>query len=426
MTQALRAGRDRRVDATRSSAAARTSPRPPTARRRTPSSTTPSDSARSRARCTKRSRSDDDDPDFAPEPVTPEDLDRWAHRAQQSVRDSLALLERQLDAPSFPRDRARRSAGARSAARPLSRLDQRDRRHARRRPRHAHAHPRRLSPRPGAARADGDFMIIDFEGEPSRSLDERREKTSPLRDVAGMLRSFAYAAATLAHDRRKDTRHAARSRAPQRALGARRSRRVSRRLPRRRRRATRRLLPRRREHVRQLIALFETEKAFYELAYELNNRPAWAWIPMRGISKLFSSQRPNDPQPGDRAISRHTAGERVADLRICPTSNPRRNQVARCADEPCVNAVGVHLPRRLLAEFDRRQPRPRRPALRRCRPARGCSRPSCSAPTRRRSSPPEARAPRRARSPDPDSAAARDEPSRPFPAGAARDVRARA
>ena len=48
------------------------------------------------------------------------------------------------------------------------------------------------------------------------------------------------------------------------------------------------LLPEDESHGRQLIALFETEKAFYELSYELNNRPAWAWIPMRGISKLFT------------------------------------------------------------------------------------------------------------------------------------------
>ena len=49
--------------------------------------------------------------------------------------------------------------------------------------------------------------------------------------------------------------------------------------------------PRTTEHVHQLIALFEAEKAFYELSYELNNRPAWAWIPMRGISKLFTQRR---------------------------------------------------------------------------------------------------------------------------------------
>jgi maltose alpha-D-glucosyltransferase/alpha-amylase len=48
------------------------------------------------------------------------------------------------------------------------------------------------------------------------------------------------------------------------------------------------ILPEDEQHVRQLIALFETDKAFYELTYELNNRPAWVWIPMRGIAKLFT------------------------------------------------------------------------------------------------------------------------------------------
>jgi predicted trehalose synthase len=48
------------------------------------------------------------------------------------------------------------------------------------------------------------------------------------------------------------------------------------------------ILPEDDRHAKQLIALFETEKAFYELAYELNSRPAWAWIPMRGIAKLFT------------------------------------------------------------------------------------------------------------------------------------------
>jgi len=46
-------------------------------------------------------------------------------------------------------------------------------------------------------------------------------------------------------------------------------------------------LPEEPDNVRRLLSLFEAEKVFYELAYELNNRPDWAWIPMRGISKLL-------------------------------------------------------------------------------------------------------------------------------------------
>jgi trehalose synthase-fused probable maltokinase len=229
--------------------------------------------------------SEDDDPSFAPEPATPEDLDRWAHRTQQMIRDSLTLLERQLASGSFPAGR-RPEAQALVTRREhyLGWVDEID---------------DSLGDDAGMCirihgdyhlgqvlrTAAGDFKIIDFEGEPSRTLEERREKTSPLRDVAGMLRSFAYAAATLAMSVEKQLD------VPTRELRAARWERDV--------RASflegylaapedeaAEILPEDDAHVRRLIALFEMEKAFYELAYELNNRPAWAWIPMRGIAKL--------------------------------------------------------------------------------------------------------------------------------------------
>jgi maltose alpha-D-glucosyltransferase/alpha-amylase len=133
-----------------------------------------------------------------------------------------------------------------------------------------------------------DYMIIDFEGEPSKSLAERREKTSPLRDVAGMLRSLAYAAASLAIAVEKTVD------LPTRELRAARWERDVRAaylagyFAEDNDDAADIILPEDQAHARQLLTLFETEKAFYELAYELNNRPTWVWIPMRGISKLFT------------------------------------------------------------------------------------------------------------------------------------------
>ena len=53
-------------------------------------------------------------------------------------------------------------------------------------------------------------------------------------------------------------------------------------------RAERQILPGDAAHTFALLRLFELEKVFYELSYELNNRPAWAWIPMRGIAKLLA------------------------------------------------------------------------------------------------------------------------------------------
>jgi maltose alpha-D-glucosyltransferase/alpha-amylase len=230
----------------------------------------------------------DDDPAFDVEPVSPEDVDTWALRTQHTIRESLALLERQLASPSVPRDRlAEAQALVGRGDHYLGRVNEIDDELSddlgMRTRVHGDLHLGQV-----LRTRDGEFMIIDFEGEPSKPLEERREKTSPLRDVAGMLRSVGYAAATLAQSVEKTLDPGTRE-----LRSARWERDV---------RAAflagylgdpderddhPDVLPEDEANTRRLIALFEMEKAFYELAYELNNRPAWAWIPMRGISKLL-------------------------------------------------------------------------------------------------------------------------------------------
>jgi maltose alpha-D-glucosyltransferase/alpha-amylase len=234
--------------------------------------------------------SDDDDPAFAPEPIVPEDLERWAQRTQHAIRESLALLERQISSRDFPRDRvAEAQALVRRREHYVGWIDEivddvGDAVSEGMRIRiHGDYHLGQV-----LRTASGDFMVIDFEGEPSKSIEERREKTSSLRDVAGMLRSIAYAAATLATSVGKTID------APTRELRTARWERDVRQAflagylgERDAREGKPELFPEDDQYVRQLVALFETEKAFYELAYELNNRPSWVWIPMRGIAKLF-------------------------------------------------------------------------------------------------------------------------------------------
>jgi maltose alpha-D-glucosyltransferase/alpha-amylase len=132
--------------------------------------------------------------------------------------------------------------------------------------------------------AEGDFYILDFEGEPARPLDERRRKESPLKDVAGMLRSFSYAAyaALFAHsagrtgefDRVQPWAHAwerwtgaAFLKGYLAAAGA------------------AAFLPVDPVQRAALLDLFLLEKALYELNYELNSRPDWARIPLRGLAE---------------------------------------------------------------------------------------------------------------------------------------------
>ena len=130
-----------------------------------------------------------------------------------------------------------------------------------------------------------DYVILDFEGEPARPLAERRAKQSPLKDVAGMLRSFSYAAYaallnyTARHPgdfdklepwawlwERSTTSEFLRAYL-ETAAGA----------P---------FLPARGENFQKLLDAYVLDKALYELLYELDNRPTWVGIPLIGISAL--------------------------------------------------------------------------------------------------------------------------------------------
>jgi maltose alpha-D-glucosyltransferase / alpha-amylase len=141
-----------------------------------------------------------------------------------------------------------------------------------------------------AERTGGDFVLLDFEGEPARPLAERRQKQSPLKDVAGMIRSLSYVAHSgldqffagnpdLAHSPAcesvtawailwQNSASAEFLRAYRETIAANPA-----------------LLPSP-QQSQALLAAYMLEKALYELLYELNNRPAWLRIPLAGILAL--------------------------------------------------------------------------------------------------------------------------------------------
>jgi maltokinase len=123
--------------------------------------------------------------------------------------------------------------------------------------------------------AADDWVILDFEGEPARSLPERRRKRSPLRDVAGMLRSFAYVASAVELLRGTLAPSGWEERARAEFLDAY----VESVDP--------TIVPPGREAFDRLLSVFELEKAVYELRYELNSRPDWLAIPVAGILRLL-------------------------------------------------------------------------------------------------------------------------------------------
>jgi maltokinase len=119
------------------------------------------------------------------------------------------------------------------------------------------------------------WVILDFEGEPARTLPQRRQKRSPLRDVAGMLRSFAYAASATELQRDVPAPEGWEDRARTAFLEP------------YVQTVDQRLLPHGQQNAERLLSIFELEKAVYELRYEMNNRPDWVRIPVAGIARLL-------------------------------------------------------------------------------------------------------------------------------------------
>ncbi|TFG94665.1 MAG: alpha-amylase, partial [Myxococcales bacterium] len=137
-----------------------------------------------------------------------------------------------------------------------------------------------------------DFVILDFEGEPARSLGERRLKRSPLRDVAGMLRSFDYAAQGSLIDLTREGSIRAED-APRLEPWARVWRQWMGSIFLRSYLRTvegSELVPRNPGQLAGLLDVLMLEKAVYELGYELNNRPDWAIIPLRSILELLRAE----------------------------------------------------------------------------------------------------------------------------------------
>jgi len=139
--------------------------------------------------------------------------------------------------------------------------------------------------------ADSDFVIIDFEGEPARHLGERRIKRSPLRDVAGMIRSFHYAAYAALRGKASTVLRPEDLPVLEKwarawylwvsATFLKSYLQFTADIP---------ILPQGREGVKVILDAYLLDKAMYEVNYELNNRPDWLGLPLQGILQMLEAE----------------------------------------------------------------------------------------------------------------------------------------
>ncbi|MGC1887928.1 MAG: maltose alpha-D-glucosyltransferase [Stellaceae bacterium] len=218
-----------------------------------------------------------DDLDFAPEPISGEDVGRWRRELESAATDMLAKLERErAQLPGAAQELVDRLIAERSSLLHCIRTLVPDGVEAEKTRYHGDFHLGQV------LAVKNDFFIIDFEGEPARPLADRRRKSSPLRDVAGMIRSFDYASFTAVRQL-AEARPAAEpimlqlaEAWRQRAVDGFRAayRKAMRGCP---------AYPTSKSQARRMLAFFTLEKAIYEISYELANRPAWVDIPLRGV-----------------------------------------------------------------------------------------------------------------------------------------------
>ena len=231
-------------------------------------------------------------PAFIAEPFTSTEIERTAIAMRLNAREQLRLLEHSLRSL----DERRRGL----AQQLLSRADVID---------HAFDGLSRISDGGRLMRCHGDYhlgqilvtegdiAILDFEGEPGRPLPERRTKRSPLRDVAGMMRSFGYAAMTAVSAATVTRPEDAERLEPWATLW---ETWVDAAFLRSYLQASDRagVLPADPRALNELLQAFVLDKAFFELGYELNNRPDWVHIPLGGLLRLISEPQRALREPG--------------------------------------------------------------------------------------------------------------------------------
>jgi maltose alpha-D-glucosyltransferase/alpha-amylase len=221
-----------------------------------------------------------DNPDFSPQLATEDDARAWAIDARRQIEAAFEILRAKDDWSN--EDEARRVAAL---------IDQRERLLEQvdalaalgigtlRIRIHGDFHLGQ------ALVAHGDVYIIDFEGEPVKSIEQRRHKSSPMRDVAGLLRSFDYAAAFARISSPSDLSEAAELR-KQRTIRSFVPTSQAAFLGAYREAAYGDAIKSSAEAERALLQLFTLEKAAYEICYEAENRPSWVSVPANGLAKI--------------------------------------------------------------------------------------------------------------------------------------------